>query len=81
MILILDLIQKLNRYFLYFVKNKGYVSEHTNTSFFYVNELLLNSVEEERTITRASLIPSQKLNNDKHQLWIDFTSDRSMITG
>ena len=46
-----------------------------------MNELLLNSVEEERTITRASLIPSQKLNNDKHQLWIDFTSDRSMITG
>ena len=42
---------------------------------------LVTSIEKERNIIRASVTPSQRLENDKHQLWIDFISDGSMIPG
>ena len=47
----------------------------------FVDKLLVKSVEEERTINRASVTPSQRLNVNKHQLWIVFKSDGSVITG
>ena len=46
-----------------------------------MDKLLVKSVEEERTIIRASVTPSQRLNDDKHQLGIVFKSDGSVITG
>ena len=46
-----------------------------------MDKLLVNFVEEERTIIRASLTSSHRLSNDIHQLWIVFKSDRSVITG
>ena len=45
-----------------------------------MDKLSLKSVEEERTITRASVSPSERLTNDKHQFWIVFKSERSVIT-
>ena len=46
-----------------------------------MDKLLVKSVEEERTIIRASVTPSQRLNDDKYQLRIVFKSDGSVITG
>ena len=46
----------------------------------FVDKLFVKSVEE-RTIIRASVTPSQKLNDHKHRLWIVFKSDGSVITG
>ena len=45
-----------------------------------MDKLSVKSVEEEWTITRASVTPSERLTNDKHQFWIVFKSDRSVIT-
>ena len=46
-----------------------------------MDKLLVEFVEEERTIIRASLTSSHRLSNDIHQLWIVSKSDKSVITG
>ena len=77
--------------FAYFLENKAYETEYIGQYklrkayiFFksgFVDKLLVKSVEEERTIIRASVTPFQRLNDDKHQPWIVFKSDGSVITG
>ena len=81
----------IGQIFAYFLENKAYETEYIGQyklrkayTFFkygFVDKLLVKSVEEGRTIIRASVTPSQRLNDDKHQLWIVFKSDGSVITG
>ena len=81
----------IGQVFAYFLENKAYETEYIGQyklrkayTFFkngFVDKLLVKSVEEERTIIRASVTPFQRLNDDKHQPWIVFKSDGSVITG
>ena len=81
----------IGQVFAYFLENKAYETEYIGQyklrkayTFFkngFVDKLLVKSVEEERTIIRASVTPSQRLNDDKYQLRIVFKSDGSVITG
>ena len=81
----------IGQIFAYFLENKAYETEYIGQYklrkayiFFksgFVDKLLVKSVEEERTIIRASVTPFQRLNDDKHQPWIVFKSDGSVITG
>ena len=80
----------IGQIFAYFLENKTYETEYIGQwklrkayTFFiggFVDKLFVKSVEE-RTIIRASVTPSQRLNDHKHQLWIVFKSDGSMIIG
>ena len=81
----------IGQIFAYFLENKAYETEYIGQYklrkayiFFksgFVDKLLVKSVEEERIIIRASVTPSQRLNDDKYQLRIVFKSDGSVITG
>ena len=75
----------------YVLENKAYEPEYigqyklrkayTFSKSSFVDKMLIKSLEEEITIIRAFETPSQRLSNDKHQLWIVFKSDGLVITG